>query len=79
MPINPHTDEIAATVWADQFGAEVRERAQGFFEKTLHRYGLCTDMFSDNVVSLLDGALEAGMTAMAVLLEEHDRIKGVQD
>lgn len=75
MPINPHAEGPAATAWADQFGTEVRQRAQEKLEEGLHRQGLCTEMFDVALVVLLDTALQCGSVAMAELLEQHDRFK----
>lgn len=77
MPINPHTEPIAATHWGDQFGAEVTERSQAILEQALHIQGLCTEKFEKSLVMLLDMALESGAVAMALLLEEKGRIKEV--
>lgn len=79
MPINPHSDPIAATHWFDQFGAEIVDRAQGTMEALLHRKGLCTSTMDATLVELLDTALETGAVTMAVLLEEKGRLKEVED
>lgn len=78
MAINPHTDPIAAQAWADQFGAEVKERSQGLLEVALHNQGLCTDRFDATLACLLDMALEAGAVAMGLALEEKGRTKEVE-
>lgn len=76
MPINPHPEgSAAATMWGDQVGAEIRERAEGLFEQVLHSYGLCTDKLNPTVIMFLDQAMECGVVAMGQVLEEKGRLK----
>lgn len=78
MPINPHTNEVLATSWGDQFSAAIRERSTALFEETLHTFGLCSHEIPDAAYMLFDYALECGAVAMGLELEEQGRLKEVE-
>jgi len=77
MAINPHADgdPIKATFWYDQFGAELKDRAQEELEIQLHARGICSEQLNADTRAVIDLALETGAVAMGVLLEEKGRTK----
>lgn len=79
MPINPHTNDVLATAWADQFGVELRDEAKGLLEEALHEIGLCTSAMGNLTAMLLDTALQVGAIAMGNCLERQGRLKEVVD
>lgn len=79
MPVNPKTDPLAATAWADQFRAEVIDTSWNLLEQALHEEGLCSGDWTPTQQNFVQSALLAGATAMGVALERHGRLKEADD
>lgn len=77
MAINPFdsTQAVAATAWAEQLDAGVKEVGRNMLEAALHTRGMCSQTLPENVVAWFDVALEMGACAMGLELIRLGRVK----
>lgn len=79
MPLNPHTDEVAARAWADQLRTEVLDIGWNIFENALHDQGGCSTELNEETVLALHSAILSGSVAMGTVLNQRDRFRDIEE